>query len=140
MTSNAFVVILADTKNLCSVISGLLYVIIKMSYTISNYCPSSLTYRFEQIPDNTTILNFDETHITYGTIFPQIPSHIKEVNINQNIYTDKNRRLITEDMTSKDLRGLIKILFPNTKGVKFYVSDYIINPKPPTKVIDLDDD
>jgi len=110
----------------------------KMSYKISNYCPSSLIHRFEQIPEDINVLDFGETHLTYGTHFPQLPSHIKEVNINENIYTDKNRRLIREDMTMQELKGLIRIVFPNTKGVKFYVSNYMFSPKP-ANLDDIDD-
>jgi len=110
----------------------------KMSYTISNYCPSSLIHRFDQIPQNINVLDFEETHLTYGTVFPSLPKHIKEVNINQNIYAN-NQRLIREDMTTQELKGLLKILFSNPKGVKFYMGDYIFKPKPTANVINLDD-
>jgi len=112
----------------------------KMSYTISNYCPSSLIHRFEQIPTHIKVLDLEETHLADRTAFPQIPSHIEEVNINQNIYVNKDRRLIREDMTTQELKELLRILFPNSKGVKFYVSDYIFKPKPKEQIIlNLDD-
>ena len=108
-----------------------------MSYTISNYCPSSLIHRFEQIPQHINVLDFEETHLTHGTVFPTLPKHIKEVNINKNIYAN-NQRLIREDMTTQELKGLLKILFPNTKGVKFYMGAYIFNPKPTNNLDDID--
>jgi len=115
----------------------------KMSYTISNYCPSSLIHRFEQIPTHIKVLDLEETHLADRTVFPQIPSHIEEVNINKNIYVNKNKhmfanRLIREDMTMQELKELLRILFPNSKGVKFYVSNYIFKPKPTNNLDDID--
>jgi hypothetical protein len=124
-----------DTKNLWLVILGLLYVPNTMSYKISNYCPSSLIHRFDQIPQHINVLDFEETHLTYGTSFPPLPKHIKEVNINQNIYANK-KGLIREDMTKQELKGLLKILFPNTKGVKIYVSNCIFKPKTHANMLD----
>ena len=109
-----------------------------MSHTISNYCPSSLIHRFESIPKNTTKLILGETHLADRTIFPPLPSHIKEVHIEANIYAGKTR-LIRDDMTNKELASLIKILFPNYKGVEFFADRCIFYPKPTQMLNALDD-
>jgi hypothetical protein len=97
-----------------------------MSYSISNFCPSSFKYLTNHIPSDIEVLNIDEVHIPYGEVFGIIPDNIKEVNINKNIYTDKNRALIREDMTKDELKSLIKILFPhNRRGVKYYIDNKI---------------
>lgn len=100
-----------------------------MSYTISNYCPSSLIDRFESIPKKTTKLILGETHLADRTIFPPLPSHIKEVHIEKNIYGGKKQiPLIREDMTNKEVASLLRILFPNYKGVEFFTYRSIIYP------------
>jgi hypothetical protein len=95
-----------------------------MSWKITNYCPSDLQSKFNAIPEGTTILNLDEIWLNYGMSFPLLPSSIKEVNINENIYViNRNReRLIKPEMTKQQLKGLLQILFPNWEGKKFSVS------------------
>ena len=65
-----------------------------MSHTISNYCPSSLIHRFESIPKNTSVLILGETHLADRTIFPPLPSHIKEVHIESNIYAGNKQFVV----------------------------------------------
>jgi len=103
-----------------------------MSWKITNFSPSDLQSKFDAIPEDTEILNLDEIWINYGMVFPLLPSSIKEVNINENIYIiNRNReRLIKPDMTKKQLKELLQILFPNWKGKKFSVSNYLFKPNP----------
>jgi hypothetical protein len=109
-----------------------------MSWRISNICPSNLQHRFEDIPEDTEILNLGEIHLNYGMTFPPLPHHIKEVNIESNIYVDnrKQERLIKPETTKQEMKDLLMILFPNYKGVKFYVSHYLFSPKPTLDDID----
>ena len=109
-----------------------------MSWRISNLSPSNLKYLFDNIPEETEILNLGEIHINYGMSYPPLPSNIKEVNIESNIYVDdrKQERLIKPTTTKQELKDLLRILFPKYKGVKFYVSNYILKPKPTLDDID----
>ena len=110
-----------------------------MSCKIQNYCPAHLQYKFDNIPEGTKILNLDEIWINYGMVFPLLPSSIKEVNINENIYlSNRNReRLIKPEMTKQQLKDLLQILFPNWKGKKFSVSNYLYKPNPNLDIVNM---